>query len=428
MTAQKGPFVWGGRHPFSITGTGRHEDTIRVTAEQVKTEKPLSLTLPTLCITYADLQFANAIGGVQENYPASAAYGPAFFDPPVEITGEAEVERLTWIRGAHRVVIARKETLIEWFPWRTLVIPRLRVDGEKGARAWLTAEEVPIAVNEPLVIKVKQLANGRHIGGIRLEKRHPDWHPPEPPKDYDLFVRVLHGETHQPLPETRVNVFRWEPKYNGGGFVLDDQAYTDGQGLATFRGRPAGELEAVALDMPGWRATPRAFRSLPGQQARFHLFAWPLKDDSLRYTWQPGDDLDRMARAVGRDPGAILAANRLPSPAALRPGMAISLPCYAATYTLEPGDSFKELALQFGFEGPEELAKANGLPDVSALKRGLEIVLPGWYYFIAGRGDTLESMDKLLNLRPGSARTVGRTYRPHRQWLYEGEVVALPAP
>ena len=222
MSAKANAFVWEGKHPFSIYGTDRHEDTLRVASEHLTTETPLSLTLPTLCITYADLRFANAIGGVQENYPASAAYGPTFFDPPVEILGEEEVERLTWIRGAHRGVIGAKETVVEWYPWRKLVIPRLRIGTKEAARVYLAVQNAPIAVDEPLAINIEQVADGRYMGGIRVEKRHPDWHPPEPQKDYALYVRVLHGVTHEPLPETRVNVLRWDPKVAGGSFVPDD--------------------------------------------------------------------------------------------------------------------------------------------------------------------------------------------------------------
>jgi len=432
MSSHTTAFEWGGKYQFSITGTGRHEDTLRIESAFQKSESSLTLALPTLCITYADLKFANAIGGVQENYPASAAYGPVYFDPAVEIVGEDEVERLTWIRGAHRVRIDREKTLIEWYPWRTLVIPRLRIERERGARAWLHVDDVPIEVDQPLVIKIKQLADGRHIGGIRMEKRHPKWRPPKPKNEYNLWVRVIDGESHQPLPEARVKVFHWcsnyATGYGTGRFAVADQRYTDGEGVAAFSGRPANEREAVVLDLPGWLATPRAFRPLPGQQARFHLLAWPLKKERFPYTWQTGDSLDRIAQIAGHDPADILKANRLPHATALRPRMAISLPCYMATYRLEPGDRFETLAKRFGFKDQVELAKVNGLLSVSDMSRGMEIKLPGWYFLYARRGDTLGSIEKMLGLPPGSARTVGQTYRPDPQWLYDGEVIAVHTP
>lgn len=377
--------MWSGKHPFSITGTGRHEDTLRVETADVKAERPLALTLPTLCITFADMKFANAVGGEQENYPASMAYGPAFFDPAVDIAGEDEVERLTWIRGAHHVSIGPRETTIEWYPWRTLVIPRLRIDTKEGARALLRMEDMPIHAQRPLVIRVKQLADGRHIGGIRVEKRHPDWRPPEPRKDYDLWVRVIDGEG-KPQPETLVRALHW----TGGAFTPADQRHTDGHGVAEFPHRPADELEAAVLDRPGWRATPRAFRPMPGQQARFHLVAWPLKKVHFP------TNIDR--------------------------------PAYLATYRLEPPDDFESVAQRFGFRDTDDLARANGLASAAELRREMILRLPDWYFVHTGHGETLAGIEKALGLPRGSARTVGPAWRPKRGWVYDGEVVAVRAP
>lgn len=378
--------VWSGKHPFSITGTGRHEDTLRIEAPRdLKAERPLSLTLPTLCITYADMGFQNAVGGGQEDYPGSAAYGPAFFDPAVDIVGEEEVERLTWIRGAHHVSIGPRETLIEWYPWHTLVIPRLRIDTKDGARALLQLEDIPVRVEQPLIVRIKQLADGRHVGGIRVEKRHPDWRPPEPRKDYDLRVRVVNG-SGEPQPEALVRVLHWD----GGGFTPADQRHTDGYGVVEFPHRPADDLEAVVLDRPGWRATPRAFRPLPGQQASFALVAWPLKKV-------------RVATLIDR-------------------------PAYLAAYRVERPDDFESVATRFGFRDMDGLAKANGLPSAAELRSEMVLRLPDWYFVHARADETLGGVEKVLGLPRGSARTVGPAWRPTRGWVYDGEVVAVPAP
>ena len=91
MNAKK-PVTWKGSQAFRLTASGLHEDTLRIVPNYRGQEMLLQLRLPTLCITYADMRFQNAVGGEQENYPASRAYGPAHFDPPVEITGEADIE------------------------------------------------------------------------------------------------------------------------------------------------------------------------------------------------------------------------------------------------------------------------------------------------------------------------------------------------
>jgi hypothetical protein len=124
--------TWQGSHNFKLNGCAVHEDTLRVKSNYQKSERNLTLTLPTLCITYADMKFQNQIGGEQKLYPDSAAYGPVYFDPPVVINGEKEVERLTYIRGAERLEIGPKETKIEFHAWNELVIPRLRLSKEKS--------------------------------------------------------------------------------------------------------------------------------------------------------------------------------------------------------------------------------------------------------------------------------------------------------
>ncbi|HEY6510467.1 MAG TPA: hypothetical protein VI032_00725, partial [Burkholderiaceae bacterium] len=138
--------IWGGDYPFRVNGAAVHEDTLRVSSPyRVNKEgPPLSLLLPTLCISYADAKFQNQIGGVQAGYPASRTYGPTFFDPPVVINGEAEVERLTYIRGAHRVTLGAKETRVEFRCDKLLVIPRLRLSKKDPATCVLRVPATPI--------------------------------------------------------------------------------------------------------------------------------------------------------------------------------------------------------------------------------------------------------------------------------------------
>ena len=56
---------WKGKHVFRIAGSRYHEDTLRIDSVRAKGEELLRLVLPTLCLTYADMAFANAIGGEQ---------------------------------------------------------------------------------------------------------------------------------------------------------------------------------------------------------------------------------------------------------------------------------------------------------------------------------------------------------------------------
>ncbi len=85
------------------------------------------------------------------------------------ITDAREIEKLTWIRGADRVVIGPETTEIEWFMWNTLVIPRLRLSKEEPATATVSATDVPVLIDKELAIDVMQCGDGRILGGIRIE-------------------------------------------------------------------------------------------------------------------------------------------------------------------------------------------------------------------------------------------------------------------
>lgn len=422
--------VWGGQQSFSIVGTECDDDTLLIESNSKQTGQPMRLTLPTLCITYANMAFSNAVGGHQSPYPASAAYGPRYFDPPIELTDASEIEKFTWIRGAGRVVIGPLETFVEWFPWRTLVVPRLRIRTNQSATAVLVVPETQIFPDQPLIIKVKQYSCGRHVGGFRIEKRHPEWRPPEKPQRYDLWVRVINGKTREPLSQAALNLLRWDSgaptPYGDGGFRLTEQHHTDGNGVVHKTNCPSNELVAVTLHLAGWRAVARCFRPLPGQRVRFQMNAWRLSEAVVRYTWKETDVLEDMALLTGRSPGAILDQNRLTDPSELSAGMSINLPCYEASYRLERGDSFNWLARAFAYASDTELAKLNGVSDLAELARSAVIRLPGWHFFYARQGDTLERLDALFALPVGWSRTVGRVHHPDSRLPYIWETIAVP--
>ena len=423
--------TWEGSQTFRLTASGLHEDTLRIVPNYRKQEALLKLRLPTLCITYADMKFQNAVGGEQDNYPASRAYGTAYFDPPVEITDTADIERLTYIRGARRVTIGPEETVIEFGSWQDLVIPRLRLDLKEPAEATLAVPEVTLHKELPLGIDVMQFADGRHVGGVRLEKRHPDYKRPPTKERYDLWIRVIDGHTLQPLPECRVDIWQWDPKlptpYGRGGFKLDMSAWTDGSGGVEVQGRPSGQLEAYSVRLPGRRVVPRCLRPLAGQKVRLHMRAWRLKTASIRYTWSTSDTLERIAALTGHGENEILSLNRLKTASVLVPGLVINLPCWAGAYQLESWDDPGWVGAAFGYKDADGLLKKSGLRGWSDYHPDAGLKLPDWHFFYAREGDTLDSIDRMFGLREGSAVTVGRVYRPDRRLLFAGETVAVPS-
>lgn len=381
------PITWSGEQVVRIVGTGLHEDTLLIRRSNLhqQRENRYRLRLPTLCITYADLSFANAIGGSQERWPTSAAYGPQFFDPPVTIP-PSDIERLTWIRGADKVTIGPKETVIEWFALRDLVVPRLRLSVTDPIEAVVEAVNAVIDVGEELRIDVAQYANGRLIGGVQVAKRHPDWKPPEEPRSYDLWVRVIDADRQRSFPEARLQLSRWARR----SFAPVESAITDGNGSVERAGRTPGRLEAVTLAMTGWWAAPRVWRALPGQQLHLLLEAHRLEPSAY--------------------PADVAGARR---------------EVFAARYPLQPGDSLPTVADLFRYRDTDELRDLCGLDrDVTAT----EVGLVGWYFTHARDGDTLDSIADDFGVPRGWPRAPGRCHRPDPLLPLEHEIVAVPGP
>jgi hypothetical protein len=417
---------WSGAHTFRLSAAAVHEDTLRIAVHERKQEKMYRLILPTLCITYADMKFQNAVGGLQKSYPHSIPYGPAHFDPPVTISGAAEIERLTYIRGAARVVIGVKETVVEFPCWNELVIPRLRIDRKTPAEGVLHVPETAIGVSQPLRIDIRQFADGRHIGGVRVEKRHPDWRPPVIKPVYDLWIHVSDGVGGQSLPRTRIDILTADPKQSGG-FALSASAFTDGKGNVAKTGRPAGVVEAFVVRSGSHRAVVRCVNALPGQKVRLHIKAWPLENAMRAYLWKAGDTVEYIAGMCGCSASELLELNELTSADALRAGDRVVLPCHPAVYRLEAWDTLDSVAVAFGMKNGRALAKATG-GDYAAMARGeAEIRLPRWHYFLAQKGDTLERFEQRFGLPKGSVVSVGRCYHPDARVPIVGETVAVPS-
>jgi hypothetical protein len=376
---------WSGEQVVRIVGTGLHEDTLRFRPSGTKQrENHYRLRLPTLCITYADAKFANSIGGEQARWPASSAYGPQFFDPPV-VLGPPDIERLTWIRGAHRVTIGPKETEIEWFAFSELIVPRLRLSVKDPIEATVEVVSSVIDVAEELRVDVAQYANGRLIGGVQVAKRHPDWKPPKEPPFYDLWIRVIDGDGQRPLPKLAVALSRWDGKQ----FVVDETPRTDRTGSIVRHERKPGELEAAALAAEGWWSVPRVWRALPGQPMNVLLEAVRLK--SAKY------------------PGRVVSSRKV----------------YAATYPLQTGETLATVAETFRYRDAADLLQDIGSDHLPHANR---LALPGWYFTHAASGDTLDTISKDFGVARGWARTPGRRHRPDPRVPLEHEIVAVPSP
>ncbi len=414
---------WSGDYSFKLNAVAVREDTLRIKSlDRKQSEAFFRLFLPTLCITYADMKFQDQIGGEQAVYPDSQAYGRPFFDPPVIITGEEEIERLTYIRGASRVEIGPRNTTIVYLPHKELVIPRLRLSKKEPATFRLAVPPTQIPVSRPLKIDIRQFADGRHVGGVRMEKRHPDWKPSPVEEIYTLSVQVVDGMTNRPLPKIEIDVWHWHEE--SGGFRQEAQLFTDRYGCTRPQKRPSGDLEAVVARAPGYHVTARCQRPLAGQKVRLHLRAWPLQKSLMPYLWRKADTITAIVQLCGQSEAALLDVNHLHDASEFKPGMRVILPCWAATYRLESWDTVDSVAEAFGYKNAKGLAKAMGLKEYRNVE---EARLPDWHFLYAREQDSLGVIDTMFKLPKGSARTVGRVFHPEPSRPYAGETIAVPA-
>ena len=387
------PIIWKGTQAVYVVGTEHEDNTLRVQPSQQFKEKMLTLILPTLCITYADMKFANAIGGVQKYFPDSQAYGPTFFDPPVVINGQKDIEKFTYIRGADRVTIGPKETVIEWQSWRELVIPKLRIKSRERTKALLRVPQVSITVTEPFSVRFKQYADGRHVGGVEVIKRHPDWKPPSEPEEYRLWVRAIDGNSRRAIPKAKVTLYTWRGEQAEGEFTREASWYTNEMGIAEASGLQCTEKKLVIIECQPWLPHTWRFRPLPGQEIKQTFKLW--KNKVAAQTEPKGE-------------------------------RTVATKVFEAVYHVEKRDTLERLGEYFCYKDTVELARANGLRKPFTIYPDQELQLPGWLFVQAKDSDLFADFNKQFGLAVGWARPAQRTLHDDPTRAYEHEIVAVP--
>lgn len=262
--------TWTLAHNFWLTTHGEHDDTLEVAAP-AGPEHMFSIALPTLCITYADMTFTNQIGGEQLPYPSSRAYA-AKFTPDITIAA-ADVERLTWIRGAVSVTIGAAQTTITW-RGGPLLIPRLRIERGVDVQATIRASRVAVPNRGEVFIDTLHRADGFRIGGLRVTKRGPRWERPKVAETSSLAVQVVDAETGRPFQEVPVRRRESHAKANDReNFVEVDRGSTSHDGWWVQPSIRSDVLNEVTIDRPDLQCEPRRFRALPGEPVRLRLHA-----------------------------------------------------------------------------------------------------------------------------------------------------------
>ena len=418
------PIKWKGEHGFFMSGTDHEDDTIRIPASHRKDEALYKLILPTLCITYADMKFSNDIGGAQLDYPDSIIYGGKYFDPPMVIAGDEEIERFTWIRGAEQVTIGPEKTVVEFRSWRDLEIPKLRIRPKAKIQSFLHISDVEISVTQPFVAKVLQYADGRHVGGIQVTKHHPNWKPDPEGEEFDLFVRLIDGETRNAIPEAPVNLFTWNEEK--GQFVPEATYYTNGMGIVDVQGLRCSRKKLLEVGELPWLPQAWRFRPLPDQKVKKFFRLWKHKKTTAPFVWRKGDSIELIAKLSGSEKEDILKLNNIASESDLKTGESIKIFHFQAHHHVEVGDTLESLAEYFSYRTVDELAKANGLDDPKNIHPDQKLLLPGWMFFQAGEDDVFVKFGELFNLQKGWTRPARRVLHDNPERVYADEIIAVP--
>ena len=314
--------------------------------------------------------------------------------------------------------------MIEWHSRRTLVIPGLRIKAKEKVKAVISVPEVRINVSQPFIVKIMQYADGRHVGGVQLIKRHPDWKPEPIPQKYNLWIRVLNGHSLRAIPEAQVKIFTWDNKK--GGFVPEADWHTDEMGIVEVSGLPCSDKKLLIIEHSLWQTKIWRFRPLPGQKVKQTFKLWQSKQILSPYQWRAQDTLKAIATLTGSQQATILKMNSLRSASELKPAKTIEIPCFEPVYHVEARDTLEHLVEYFCYNKVEELVAANDLSKPYQLYQDQELSLPGWRFFQAGPVELFEKLDEQFGIPRGWSRPAQRTLHDDPTHAYEHEVVAVP--
>jgi murein DD-endopeptidase MepM/ murein hydrolase activator NlpD len=179
-------------------------------------------------------------------------------------------------------------------------------------------------------------------------------------------------------------------------FASKPQA-TAGDMTGSINSAPSGRIESAPLAAPGQAAAPLP---PPTQPAVMHAAntggkaagspastqpprAWDWNGGTA-ITVAPGDTLETLSRRHGVPASAIMQANAITAPTAIRPGQRLVIPRYnhasaartPSEHVVEPGETMTGIARRYNV-ALKDLAKANRVEPYAQLKMGDRLVIPG---------------------------------------------------
>ncbi len=120
-------------------------------------------------------------------------------------------------------------------------------------------------------------------------------------------------------------------------------------------------------------------------QSLVSIFDGGQRNQVVKYTVQPGDNLSQIANDFGVSINSLVWANNLKDSDYLSPGQEIKIPPVSGViHTVKKGDSIDSIAKKYSAK-EDEIIAFNGLPKDGSLQIGHEIVVPGGKIQVAGQ-------------------------------------------
>jgi LysM repeat protein len=140
------------------------------------------------------------------------------------------------------------------------------------------------------------------------------------------------------------------------------------------------------------------------------------------YTVQPGDSLFKIAQRFGTTPQVLQAANGLGNRTLILPGQRLTIPG-AGTYTVRAGDSLFKIATRYGISY-QHLMRVNGLTRTE-IRPGQVLIIPGsGQTYVVRAGDSLFKIAQRYGI---SYRDLMRANGLTQTEVRPGQVLTIPA-
>lgn len=188
-----------------------------------------------------------------------------------------------------------------------------------------------------------------------------------------LILKRAHGT----LDGWKLGIRQSPPRYSlhAVALTLALAAIVSGAGQLSQRSREvapvrqvAGVQPVVPIQAPDPTPAPKAEQTGPaGEQ--------PAKP--LKYTVQPGDTLRDIAQRFDVSVQTIVWANQLENPDLLRPDQElVVLPTTGVLHTVAAGETLRQVAARYRVS-LADLTRFNGIPDPDVIPQGTKLVVPG---------------------------------------------------